>query len=406
MKNSSWRFEISLARRFLEENRGQTLLIVLGIALGVAVMVFLSALIDGLQADLIQKTVGRSPHIVISNAEYASAEAAQTLDDKPVLLLDATQKTSRPIVEWRNLTAALTADQRIETVLPVVEGSGLIRRGQVSRAILLRGMDLEQADGIYAISQSIIAGNPNAPEGAVLIGKNLAEDLGVTAGDPIQLELSSRESLTVMLDGVFDLGTSAINQRWLIVDQRQAGALLGMGDRISSFEMQVYDVLSAETLAREWGTRLPSYRVESWQESNAALLSALSSQSSSSYTIQFFVLLAVTLGVASVLAISAVQKSKQIGILKAIGIRTGSVARVFMIQGMALGSVGTLFGFGLGLVMSKAFIRFANQDYNLLLRPLTVLIIVGTTILAATLAAFIPARKVSQIDPIEVIRNG
>ena len=77
-----------------------------------------------------------------------------------------------------------------------------------------------------------------------------------------------------------------------------------------------------------------------------------------------------------------------------------------MFQGMALGSVGTFLGFGLGLAMSKAFIRFANQDYNLLLKPLTVLIIIGTTILAATLSAFLPARKVSQIDPIEVIRNG
>ena len=79
-------------------------MIILGIAIGVAVMVFLSALIDGLQADLIQKTVGRSPHIVISNAENASADAAKKLAGDKILLLDATQKTLRPIVEWRNLT--------------------------------------------------------------------------------------------------------------------------------------------------------------------------------------------------------------------------------------------------------------------------------------------------------------
>lgn len=406
MKNSSWRFEISLARRFLNENRGQTIMIALGIGIGVAVLVFLSALIDGLQADLIQRTVGRSPHIVISNAEYASAEASKTRDGKPVLLLDVAQKTARPIVEWRSLSAALTADRRFKAVLPVVEGSGLIRRGQVNRAVLLRGFDLEPADSIYAIRESIIAGNLDAPEGMVLMGKSLAEDLGVTAGDPIQLELSGREPLTVMLDGVFDLGSSAINQRWLIMDQRQAGALLGIGDRVTSIETQVNAVLQAEILAREWGNRLPGCRVESWQESNAALLTTLRSQSSSSYTIQFFVLLAVTLGVASVLAISAVQKSKQIGILKAIGIRTSSVARVFLYQGLALGSAGTFFGFSLGLAMTKAFIRFANQDYNLLLKPLTVLVIVVSTILAAALAAFLPARKVSQIDPIEVIRNG
>lgn len=403
---SSLHFELSLARRFLEENKLQTFLIILGISIGVAVMVFLSALIDGLQADLIQKTVGRSPHIVISNAEYASAEAATKLEGNRVLLLDATLKTERPIVEWRSITEALSADSRITTVLPIVEGSGLIRRGQVNRAILLRGFELEQADRIYDISNSIIAGNQNVPEGAVLLGKELAVDLGVSAGEPIQLELSGREPLTVMVDGVFDLGVSAINQRWMIMDQRKAGALLGIGDRISSIEVQVKDVLQAEELAREWGNRLPDYQVKSWQESNAQLLSALRSQSSSSYTIQFFVLLAVTLGVASVLAISAVQKSKQIGILKAMGIRTTSVARVFMIQGLVLGIAGTLLGFALGLVMSKVFILLAKQSFTLLLKPLTSIVICLSTILAATLSAYLPARRVSQINPIEVIRNG
>lgn len=406
MMKSSLRFEFSLARRFMEENRGQTVLIILGIAIGVAVMVFLSALIDGLQADLIQKTVGRSPHIVIGNAENASADAAKNLAGDKILLLDATQKTSRPIVEWRNLTDALAADSRIKTVLPIVEGSGMIRRGQVNRSIILKGFDLAQADRIYDISNSIIAGNKSAPDGAVLLGKGLAADLGVSAGDPIQLELSGREPLTVMVDGVFDLGVSATNQRWLVMDQRKAAALLGLGDRISSIEIQVKDVLGAETLAREWGTRLPGYQVESWQESNASLLSALRSQSSSSYTIQFFVLLAVILGVASVLAISAVQKSKQIGILKAMGIRTGSVARVFMFQGMALGIIGTFIGFALGLAMSQIFVVLAKQGFTLLLKPLTVTIIILSTILAATLSAYLPARSVSKINPIEVIRNG
>ena len=403
---NSIRFELSLARRFMEENKVQTAVIIIGIAIGVSVMVFLTALIDGLQADLIQKTVGRSPHIVISNAENAVADAVKDLNGEKILLVDATQKSPRPIAEWRNLTKALTDDPRIETVLPVVEGSGLIRRGQVNRAILLKGMDFEKADGIYDVSGAIVAGSSNISEGAVLLGKNLAEDLRVSAGDPIQFELCGRQPLTIMIDGVFDLGTAAINQRWLIMDQRKASSLLGIGDRISTIETQVYDVLGAETIARQWGTRLPSYQVESWQESNASLMVTLSSQSSSSYTIQFFVLLAVILGVASVLAISAVQKSKQIGILKAIGIRTSSVSRVFLFQGLVLGTAGTVLGFALGLAMSQAFVVLAKQDYNLLVKPGTAAIIITATVLASTLSAYLPARQVSKINPIEVIRNG
>ena len=403
---SSLRFEFSLARRFLEENRSQTLLIILGIAIGVAVMVFLSALIDGLQANLIDKTVGRSPHIVISNDENAAAGAVKTKDGDSVLLLDATRKTMHPIVEWRSITNELAADRRIETVLPVVEGSGLIERGQVSRAILLKGFDLVKADQIYDISGSLVEGSSHMPDGAVLIGKDLAADLGVGAGEPIKLELSGRDSLTVVVDGVFDLGVSSVNQRWLVMDQRRAAALLGLGDRINTIEIQVYDVLSADALANEWAMRLPGYEVESWQSSNASLLAGLRSQSSSSYTIQFFVMMAVILGVASVLAISAVQKSKQIGILKAMGIRTASVSRVFLIQGLVLGIAGTVAGLGMGLLMSKAFIVLAQQDYALLLKPFTTAVIIFSTVLSATLAAYLPARQVSKIDPIEVIRNG
>jgi len=250
-----------------------------------------------------------------------------------------------------------------------------------------------------------VDGSPNIRDGAVLIGKDLAADLGVGAGEPIKLALSGRDSLTVVVDGVFDLGISSVNQRWLVMDQRRAAALLGLGDRINTIEMQVYDVLSADALAREWALRLPGYEVVSWQESNASLLAGLRSQSSSSYTIQFFVMMAVILGVASVLAISAVQKSKQIGILKAMGIRTASVSRVFMIQGLALGMGGTAGGLGLGLLMSKAFIVLAQQDYSLLLRPFTAAVIISATVLSATLAAYLPARQVSKIDPIEVIRN-
>ncbi len=403
---NSLTFESSLARRFLEENKGQTLLIVLGIAIGVAVMVFLTALIDGLQADLIQKTVGKSPHIVMTSAEGGSQEAVKSVNGNKVLMIDTTQKDQRPIGEWHTFGNALSADQRIKAVLPVVDGSGLIRRGQVTRGVLLRGFDLDQADRIYDISNSVIEGNRKPINNSVLIGKDLAADLGVSASDPILLELPGQAPLALMVDGIFDLGVSAINQRWLIMDRRQVGALLGIGDQVTSVEFQVQDIFLAEQIARDWGGKLPSYKLESWQETNAQLLSALKSQSSSSYTIQFFVLLAVILGVASVLAINAVQKSKQIGILKAMGIRTSSVARVFMIQGMALGLMGSISGFGLGILLTKIFILLAGQQFTLLLKPTSVVVILSSTLLSATLSAYLPARRVSQLNPIEVIRNG
>jgi lipoprotein-releasing system permease protein len=403
--NKSLSFEFSLARRFLVESKGQTILIILGISIGVAVMVFLTALIDGLQADLIEKTVGHSPHIVLSSSESASQDAVHSLKGIPLLVMDLTKKTLQPIAEDDLLEKNLATDRRITAILPVVEGSGLVRRGQVTRGVLLRGMDLEQAYRIYNISNSIISGNRNTGNGSVLLGEGLASDLGVSIGDPIILEIPGKGSLALIVGGIFDLGVSAINQRWLIMDQHQAAALLGLVDQITSIEMQVKDVFSADEIASTWSGKLPSYNLESWQKGNVSLLNGLKSQSSSSYTIQFFVLFAVILGVSSVLAINAVQKSKQIGILKALGIRTGSVARVFLIQGMILGICGATCGLVLGIILAKLFIIIAGPELSLLLTFKPVAIIISATILSATLSAFLPARRVSQLNPIEVIRS-
>ena len=404
--HNSLRFEFQLAWRFLAENKGQSLLIALGITIGVAVMVFLTALIDGLQVDLIENTVGHSPHIVVSSAETASLEALKSFNGQKVLTIDTTKKDQRPIGEWHTLESAFAADQRIRAVLPVVDGTGLIRRGQVTRSVLLRGFDLALADQLYDITNSIVSGNRQPISNSVLMGKDLAADLGIQAGDPISLELPGQTPLVLIVDGIFDLGVSAINQRWLVIDQRLAASLLGIGDQVTSFELQVHDVFLAEQITEDWGDKMPGYQFDSWQKTNASLLTALKSQSSSSYTIQFFVLLAVILGVASVLAISAVQKSKEIGILKAMGIRTGSVSRVFMLQGLTFGIAGSIAGFGLGLLLTKLFIKFAGPQLSLLLKPSAVCIILGSTLLAATLSAYVPARQVSKLNPIEVIRNG
>lgn len=403
---NSLAFEIKLARRFLEENKLQTALIILGIGIGVAVMVFLTALIDGLQADLIDKTVGKQPHIVVSASQPALQEAVRTWEGRRLLTVDTTIKDKRPIVEWRPLVEAMSASPGIKNVLPVVDGQGLIKRGQVTRGVLVRGFDIAEANRIYNISNSIVAGRGEPANGAVLLGKDLAADLGVSVGDPITLEIAGQTPLALMVDGLFDLGLSAVNQRWMVMDRQQAGALLGIGDRVTSIEVQVLDVFSAQDIASQWEKKFTDLELESWQATNASLLAGLRSQSSSSYTIQFFVLLAVILGVASVLAINAVQKSKQIGILKAMGIRTNSVARVFLIQGAVLGGSGATLGFGLGLLLSQAFIFLAQQQYGLLLRPIPVTIILLSTLLSATMAAYVPARRVARMDPVEVIRNG
>lgn len=176
--------------------------------------------------------------------------------------------------------------------------------------------------------------------------------------------------------------------------------------------MQVKDVFKADIIAEELASSLPdNLKTDNWKAQNAELLSGLNGQSVSSIMIQVFVLVAVVLGIASVLAITVVQKSKQIGILKAMGIKDKTASLIFLFEGLLLGAMGAILGVALGLSLSFMFTKFALNpdgkpvvdlyiDYNFI--ALSALIALAS----AALAALIPARHSSKLNPIEVIKNG
>ena len=148
--------------------------------------------------------------------------------------------------------------------------------------------------------------------------------------------------------GIFDFGAQELNERWVFISLRAAQAMFSLEGGVSTIEVLGTEIFEAEALAGRIAERtgLPA---ESWMETNAQLLVALRSQGSSSIMIQTFVILAVALGIASVLAVSVVQKAREIGILRATGARTRKVMRIFLIQGGILGMGGALAGIGVAI---------------------------------------------------------
>ncbi len=399
-----------LATRFISDNKIQSLLILSGIIVGVGVMIFLTTLIDSLQANLIDKTVGRSPHIVVTMEENASSHALMEYQGEPVIFADLASRTNRPIIQWQELINSMKDDERISYVMPAIDGAALAKSGKESHSVVVRGFDLAEADQIYVVSPSIVAGTASLSSSEVLIGVTLAETLGLHSGELIQLELSDGRSAIFMISGIFDLNVLSLNENWVIMEKGRAASLFGLNNRASSIELRVRDVFAAQEISQEWESRLPGYSFQSWQEKNESLLSGLRSQSSSSITIQFFVLLALTLGIASVLAISAVQKYKQIGILKAMGLKNSAIGQVFIIQALLLSSAGAVLGTLLGMAIIQAFLAMTAQAggaplFILTINTIAVIRIILITIAASAVAAYIPARRAAHLSPIEVIRN-
>lgn len=404
-------FALRIAWRFLKTSRSQTLLIILGITAGVSIQIFLSSLISGLQADLIQRTVGDAPHIIIAPQDRTPSSLVRSLQNLAFARLASPVKEEAKILSWQPLQAKLLMHPDLRVSSPLVEGSGTVRKGDLVRSVVIKGVLFENADGIYELRERTARGIPQIGGNGVLVGKDLADDLQLEPGDLIQITTSSGKTGAFSVNGIFDLNNKAINATWIFLDLIPAQVLLNLEGAVSNIEIQIDEVFQSERIAEELKREFPQYTIETWQTRNQQLLSALRSQSLSSYMIQFFVLLAVTLGIASVLVVSFTQKIREIGILKAIGTTNTGVSLILLTQGAILGlfgsSLGVLFGFFLIILFQQAARASGGAiSFSVSVNPRTLFLIVAISTVASLVAAISPARQATKLVPIEVIWNG
>lgn len=371
---------LKIAARFLRSSPGQSALIMSGIAVGIAVQVFVGSLITSLQADLVDTTVGSSPHITLRGEDGGTIPAKSARD-------------------------AESFEPLITTAVPVRTLSAIYTDGDESVPLSVTGGDADALDTIYKLSDKLTEGSYTLGDGELLVGTAFADSHGVSPGDDISLLLPDGGIADLRVTGIFDLGQQAANERFAFTDERTAAEALGMSeDDVSEVQIQLSDVFAsaevAPRLAEEFGVEAAD-----WQAENEELLSGLSAQSGSSIMIQVFVLVAVALGIASTLAISAVQKTRQIGILKAIGMGDATAGRIFLWQAALLGAGGTLAGIALGYALIWSF-SFVPVPFSIRPEPTFIAISGAIGITVALASSIIPARSTSRLDPIEVIQNG
>jgi lipoprotein-releasing system permease protein len=196
-----------------------------------------------------------------------------------------------------------------------------------------------------------------------MIGQRLADDLGVRVGDSISLLTASNRSISVRITAIFEFGIKDLDRRWVYLSLRSAQNLLDLQGQITGIDLQVYTFFNAEIIAQQLQQQYP-IKAESWMSSNQQLMTALKSQTASTTLIRFFVLISVAFGIASVLAIAVVQKQKEIGILRAMGLSQRSVLVVFLIQGGLLGFLGSVLGSLGGMGLGKFFSIGRAQCYR------------------------------------------
>ena len=401
-------FEWRVALRFLREGRMQTLLIVVGVAAGVAVYTYISALVTGLQANTFAKTLGAQAHVTVRVPDEAVLPAAAPQPGQASLTeTQARAQRPRSLANWQALLPLLEAEAGVAAVSPLVSGSGLALRGEATQAVALTGVELDRYDRVVGLRAKVVAGAARLDPGEAILGRELASDLGLRVGDRLTLQTTTA-SESVRVTALVDLGVRDLNRRTAVVPLRLAQSLQGLPGGATGLDLSLHDPWTAQVLAATLRQRYP-YKIESWQESNAQLVSALQAQSVSTLLIRVVVLLVVVLGIASVLVVSVVQKRREIGILRAMGATRGQVLRIFLLQGGVVGAMGSLAGLALAVGMIAAFTHFVRGLDGLPLFVIRLpLALAFQVALIATgcglLAAVLPARRAAALDPAQAIR--
>ncbi|MFP5383441.1 MAG: ABC transporter permease [Gammaproteobacteria bacterium] len=405
-------FEWLLALRFLREGRAQTLLILTGITLGVGVIVFLTALINGLQANIIQRTLGVQAHISVQAPEDRVQPAfVRGDDDMPWLSrVEPRAQKLRSIPRWQEVAAGIGNVPGVRHVSAMVSGPVFAMRGDAEKQVALMGVELDDYLRIVPLDTYLVAGTLRVAAGEAVIGVELARELGLSVGDRLRLGGIGTRSETFLVSGLVSVGLRDLDRRWVFVSRRNAQNLLDLDGGVTHIDVRVDDIWGASAVADIIGARYDVV-AESWMQSNRQLMTGLNSQRASSSIIRFFVLVSVAFGIASVLAVSVVQKQREIGILRAMGTRRATILQVFLIQGALLGGAGSVLGAAAGAALATGFRQVAlNADGT----PLFPIVIDGslflTAVLTATItglvAAALPARRAARLDPVEAIRNG
>jgi len=402
------RFEWAVALRFLWEGGMQTVLIIAGATVGISVIVFISGFLTDLQRDLIRRTLGVQPGIIVRPAEEVARPLRGGAGAGSIEQVQARAQRLRSVDQWQALQAELEAMRGIRAVSPVAAGPGLVTRGDVNKSVTITGIVPERYAAVTRLDEKIVAGDLRLNPGDTVIGTDLARDLGVELGDKVRLSTPTSAGDAYLVRGIYDLGQRNLNRAYAYVTLPTAQALLNLPGGVSSVELAVEDLFGAEALAARLQARTP-HEVESWMKANSQLRTALNNQTVMTLLVRFFLALVVAIGVASVLIVSVVQKTREIGILRAMGASRGRILRVFLLQGVLIGAVGALLGSACGYLLTSVMSNVLRGDdgaplFTAVFNPeLYFYTVLGATVLGLV-SAVMPARRAAHLDPAQAIR--
>jgi lipoprotein-releasing system permease protein len=400
------RFDLKVALRYLLSNRLQSALLIGGVAIAVMVFTFNAALINGLAEFQIQRVVGSSAHVSIEPRKLRPEVAPAADGAERLVAAQPSLERRRQIRQWRSVESIIDTLPGVTGVSLNIIGTGLVSRGSQTLPVTLKGVEAARLSAIAPIAASIVDGEVRLGLNDMLIGRKLANDLGLRVGQPVYVQSEQGRERALTVRALYATGVDSLDARLAYISLDTARVLFDMPEGLTEIEIKLADIYAARPVARQLADTT-GLEVTAWMDKNQRLREALEGQGSSGNIIKMFTLLTILIGVASALLLTTYRRRPEIGIMRSFGISQRFVLSVFMLQGALIGVSGSVLGclMGYGFAVLVSGVTTGNGAGRLPVDPAlgqyqSALLLAAV---ASVMAALWPARAASRVDPVEAI---
>jgi len=402
-------YELFIARRYLTAKRKQafisviTFISVLGITIGVMALIIAIALITGFQNDVQAKILGATSHLMVSDMSEGGLR------------------------DYRALSARIAALPGVASVSPVALKLSLISGPSGNHHLQLKGMDLDEEKKSAAWLRQLESGELPRPRGGrdgILLGRDLSLAIGAGVGDAVTVltdvwRLSPNgpvpKAKSFVVTGIFATGLFEFDSTTALTPLAAAQKYFGMGDAVTYLQVMIDDIFAASAFKERFKPLLPPMAyVTTWMELNKSLFSALKLEKTIMFLTITLIVLVAALNIIATLILMVMEKTRDIGVLMAMGATSRSIRRIFFLQGALIGIVGTALGTILGLLwcfLANAFklIKVPVDIYQIShvpfhIKALDLAMIIGVSLLISFLSTLFPSRRAAKTDPVVALK--
>ena len=415
-------YELFIGLRYLKAKRKQTFISVitfisiLGITVGVTALIIVLSVMTGFEENLREKILGINANVVVT-------------------------ELGAPMKEYKEVSSRVLQVPGVVGATPFTYNQAMISASGGVIGAVIRGLDMETTGSVTVLPEKIKEGSmeglrPRLGEGAesagIIIGRELARNIGVSVGDTVNV-ISPMGTMTpagpvprmaaFKVAGIFELGMYEYDSSMAFISIENAQAFFRMGDAVTGVEVKITDIYDAEKIADDIMMEIKGpYWTRTWMDMNRNLFSALKLEKVAMFIILALIIMVAALNIISTLIMVVMEKNKDIAILKSLGATSGSIMRIFMIEGIIIGLTGTLLGTLLGVVAAlnlETIVQFIETVFQFKVlppsiyyidkfpskvEPVFVAVIALMSIGISFLATLYPSWQASRFDPVEGLR--